>query len=87
VLSFSVLLFSFPFLAKLIPILIPTYNPRLAKIKKTQMTLRRFEPATSQTNASSSYCYITCVFMSISMTGKTSTTSLPKPTLLPLHNA
>jgi hypothetical protein len=42
--------------AKPIPILIliPPYNPRLAKIKKTQMALKGFELATPQANASSS---------------------------------
>jgi hypothetical protein len=51
------------------------------------MTLRGFEPTTTQANASSSYRYTTCVFMSTTMIRKTFTTSLPKPTLLLLQNA
>jgi hypothetical protein len=34
------------------------------------MTAMGFEPETPQTNARSSYCYTTCVFMSTSMIGK-----------------
>jgi hypothetical protein len=46
--SYSLFCYSHsPLPAKLILILIPTYSPRLAKIKKTQMTPRVFEPATS----------------------------------------
>jgi hypothetical protein len=47
------------------------------------MIPKGFEPATFQTNASNSYRYTTCVFMSTSITEKTSTTSLPKPTYYP----
>jgi hypothetical protein len=45
-----------------------------------------FEPVTSQTNASSSYRYTTCVYVYI-YDMKISTTSLSKAILLPLHNA
>jgi hypothetical protein len=65
----------------LIPI--PPYSPHLAKIKKTHMSLRGFEPMTSQAKAKSSYRYTTCVFMSTSMTGNISTTSLTKLTCYP----
>jgi hypothetical protein len=65
------------------PIPIPPYSPHLAKIKKTHMSSRRFEPMTSQAKAKSSYRYTTCVFMSITMTGNTSTTSLIKLTCYP----
>ena len=71
----------FPLPAK--PISIPPYSPRLAKIKKTRMFSRGFEPMTSQVKAKSSYRYTTCVFMSTSMTGNTSTTSLTKLTCYP----
>jgi hypothetical protein len=77
-----VLSFSFPLLAKLI--LIPPYSPRLAKIKKTQISSRGFEPVTSsQEKAKSSYRYTTCVFMFASMRENTSTTSLTKLTCYP----
>jgi hypothetical protein len=77
-----VLSFSFPLLAKLI--LIPPYSPRLAKIKKTQISSRGFEPVTSsQEKAKSSYRYTTCVFMFASMRGNTSTISLTKLTCYP----
>jgi hypothetical protein len=56
---------------------------RLAKIKKIHMAPKRFEPTTSQTNASSSYHYTTCVFMSTFITENTSTTSLPKSICYP----
>jgi hypothetical protein len=72
-----------PLPAKHIPILIPPYSPHLAKIKKTYMSSRGFEPVTSQAKAKSSYGYIICVFMSASMTGKTSTTSLTRLTCYP----
>jgi hypothetical protein len=81
--SFFVLSFSFPLLAKPIFILIPPYNPHLAKIKKTHVSPRGFEPVTSQAKAKSSYHYTTCVFMSTYMTGNTSTTSLTKLTCYP----
>jgi hypothetical protein len=55
----------------------------LAKILKIHMTPRGFKPTTSQANASSSYHYTTCVFMSTSITENTSTTSLAKPTCYP----
>jgi hypothetical protein len=64
-------------------ILIPPYNRRLAKIKKIHMAPRGFEPMTSQANASSSYHYTICVFMSTSIIENTSTTSLPNPTCYP----
>jgi hypothetical protein len=70
--------FSFPLPAKPIPI--PPYSQRLAKIKKIHMAPRGFKPTTFQANASSSYHYTTCVFMSTSITENTCTTSLPKPT-------
>jgi hypothetical protein len=66
--------------AKPILIPIPPYSPRLAKIKKTNMSSRGFEPVISQAKAKSSYRYTTCVFMSTSMIGNTSTTSLTKLT-------
>jgi hypothetical protein len=44
------------------------------------MGRRGFKPVTHQSNASNSYRYTTSVFMYTSMTGKTSITSLPKPT-------
>jgi hypothetical protein len=69
-----------PLPAKPIPILIPPYNPRLAKIKKAHMSSKGFELMTSQAKAKSSYRYTTCVFMSTFMTGNTSTTSLTKLT-------
>jgi hypothetical protein len=47
------------------------------------MSSMGFEPVTSQEKAKSSYRYTTCVFMSASMTGNTSTTSLTKPTCYP----
>jgi hypothetical protein len=72
-----------PLPTKLIPILIPPYRPRLAKIKKTHMSSRGFEPVTSQAKAKSSYRYTTCVFMSTSITENTSTTSLTKFTCYP----
>jgi hypothetical protein len=62
---------------------IPILWSRLAKIKKTHMSSRGFEPVTSQAKAKSSYSYTTCVFMSTSMTGNTSTTSLTKLTFYP----
>jgi hypothetical protein len=78
---FFVLSFSFPLPAKPIPISL--YNPRLAKIKKTHMSSRSFELVTSQAKAKSSYRYTTYMFMSTSMTGNTSTTSLTKLTCYP----
>jgi hypothetical protein len=82
---FSCLSFSFPPPAELIliPILIPPYSPRLAKIKKTHMSSRRFEPVTSQAKTKSSYRYTTYVFMSTSMIGNTSIISLTKLTCYP----
>jgi hypothetical protein len=47
------------------------------------MSLRGFEPMTSQAKAKNSYRYTTRVFMFASMTGNTSTTSLTKPTYYP----
>jgi hypothetical protein len=80
---FFILSFSFPPPAELIPVPIPPYNPRLAKIKKTHMSSRGFEPVTSQAKAKSSYRYTTYVFMSTSMIGNISTTSLTKLTCYP----
>jgi hypothetical protein len=75
--------FLFPLPAKPSPIPIPPYSRRQAKIKKIHMAPKGFKPTTSQANASDSYHYTTCVFMSISITENTSTTSLPKPTYYP----
>jgi hypothetical protein len=47
------------------------------------MSLKGFEPVTSQAKAKSNYRYTTCVFMSTSMIGNTSTTSLTKLTYYP----
>jgi hypothetical protein len=47
------------------------------------MFTRGFKPTLPQANASSSYRYTTCVFVSPSTTGKTSTTPLPRPTCYP----
>jgi hypothetical protein len=70
------------------PFPFPSYIPRLAKIKKTQMAPRGFEgfkPSTPQENMliPHSYNYTKCVFMSASMTIKTYTTSLSKLTCYP----
>jgi hypothetical protein len=82
--SATILYISFSFSLPAKPILIPPCSRRLAKFfKKIHMVPRGFEPTTFQTNASSSKCYTTCVFISISITGNTSTTSLPKPTCYP----
>jgi hypothetical protein len=78
--SATILYLSFSFTLPAKPILIPPYSRRLAKIKKIQMATRGFEPMTSQANASSSYHYTKCVFMSTSIIENTSNTSLPKPT-------
>jgi hypothetical protein len=47
------------------------------------MAPRGLEQVTPQANASSSYRYTIYVFMFTSITGKTSTTSLPNPTCYP----
>jgi hypothetical protein len=69
-----------PLPANLIPI--PTCIPRLAKIKlkKHKCGPNRVQTCDLSSNCARSYHYITCVFMSISVTIKISTTSLPKPT-------
>jgi hypothetical protein len=78
--SFLVLPFSFPLPTK--PISIHSYNPRLAKIKKHKWPQWDWGPRPSS-KCARSYHYTTCVFMSTSMIGKTSTTSFPKHTCYP----
>jgi hypothetical protein len=66
--------------ANLIPI--PTCIPRLAKIKlkKHKCGSNGIRIYDLSSKCACSYHYTTCVFMSISVTVKISTTSLPKPT-------
>jgi hypothetical protein len=69
-----------PFPANLI--LIPTCIPRLAKIKlkKHKYGSNGIQTCDLSSKCARSYHYTTCVFMSIFVTVKIYTTSLPKPT-------
>jgi hypothetical protein len=64
------------------PITIPTCIPRLAKIKlkKHKCGHNGIRTCDLSNKCARSYHYTTCVFMSISVTVKISTTSLSKPT-------
>jgi hypothetical protein len=81
--SLPALSFSFPLPAKLIHIL--TCISRLAKIKlkKHKCGPNGIRTHDLSRKCARSYHYTTCVFMSISVTVKISTTSLPKPTCYP----
>jgi hypothetical protein len=72
--------FSFPLPANPIPI--PTCIPRLAKIKlkKHKCGPNGIRTCDLSSKYARSYHSTICVFMSISITVKISTTSLPKPT-------
>jgi hypothetical protein len=72
--------FSFPLPAN--PIHIPTCIPRLAKIKlkKHKCGSNGIRTCDLSSKCAHSYHYTTCVFMSIFVTVKIYTTSLPKPT-------
>jgi hypothetical protein len=75
--------FLIPTLTKLIPI--PTCIPRLAKIKlkKHKCGSNRIQTRDPSSKCARSYHYTTCVFISIFVTVKISTTSLPNPTCYP----
>jgi hypothetical protein len=64
------------------PIHIPTYIPRLIKIKLKNRPkgIRTHDPSSK---CARSYHYTTCVFMSTYIIVKTYSTSLPKPTCYP----